>query len=219
MSYGIQRDKAARMAARVGEFGSYEALFLSLRPSLAFWQMGAAARRAGRTIRQAARALAICSPQWGQPLAACFSPALRGYVEGMKEREQKQADFSAAGNMFLPSTHEIIAGAQPEEGKHRGALVGKDTKPELRQAAGIRKAGLNMAKMSMRVILKSGAEFTVKCDKFTLKRNGLEQVTGYNISGITENKPVYLDFDEVAAIVRVFSDEADAPPEDGGNEE
>lgn len=32
MSYGIQRDKAARMAARVGEFGSYEALFLSLRP-------------------------------------------------------------------------------------------------------------------------------------------------------------------------------------------
>lgn len=35
-----------------------------------------------------------------------------------------------------------------------------------------------MAKMSMRVILKSGAEFTVKCDKFTLERNGLEQVTG-----------------------------------------
>lgn len=27
-----------------------------------------------------------------------------------------------------------------------------------------------MAKMSMRVILKSGAEFTVKCDKFTLKK-------------------------------------------------
>lgn len=49
-----------------------------------------------------------------------------------------------------------------------------------------------MAKMSMRVILKSGAEFTVKCDKFTLERNGLEQVTGYNISGIAENKPVYL---------------------------
>lgn len=37
MSYGIQRDEAARMAARVGKFGSYEALFLSLRPSLAFW--------------------------------------------------------------------------------------------------------------------------------------------------------------------------------------
>lgn len=113
--YGIQRDKAARMAARVGEFGSYEALFLSLRPSLAFWQMGAAARRAGRTIRQAARAFGDMFAAMGTALAACFSPALRGYVEGTKEREQKQADFSAAGNMFLPSTHEIIAGAQPEE--------------------------------------------------------------------------------------------------------
>ena len=115
MSYGIQRDKAARMAARVGEFGSYEALFLSLRPSLAFWQMGAAARRAGRTIRQAARDFGDMFAAMGTALAACFSPALRGYVEGTKEREQKQADFLAAGNMFLPSTHEIIAGAQPEE--------------------------------------------------------------------------------------------------------
>ena len=64
-----------------------------------------------------------------------------------------------------------------------------------------------MGKMSIRIILKSGVEFTVKCDKFTLKRNGLWQTTGYDISGITENKPVYLDFDEVAAIIRLYSDE------------
>ena len=64
-----------------------------------------------------------------------------------------------------------------------------------------------MAKMSMRVILKSGAEFTIKCDKFTLKENGLQAVTGYDIKGITENKPVYLDFEQVAAIVRKYSDE------------
>lgn len=115
MSYGIQRDKAARMAARVGEFGSYEALFSSLRPLLAFWQMGAAARRAGRTIRQAARAFGDMFDAMGTALAACFSPALRGHVDGAKEREQKQADFSAAGNVFLPSMLEIIAGAQPEE--------------------------------------------------------------------------------------------------------
>ena len=60
-----------------------------------------------------------------------------------------------------------------------------------------------MAKMSMRVILKSGAEFTIKCDKFTLKENGLHAVTGYDIKGIT----VYLDFEQVAAIVRKYSDE------------
>ena len=71
-----------------------------------------------------------------------------------------------------------------------------------------------MSKMSIQIILKNGAGFTVKCDSFTLKRNGLEQVTGYDIKGITENKPVYLDFEQVAAIVRTFSDEIEAPAEE-----
>lgn len=64
-----------------------------------------------------------------------------------------------------------------------------------------------MPKITVRVILKSGVEFSIKCDKFTLTRNGFQQVTGYNIEGITENKPVYLDFEQVAAVVRVFADE------------
>lgn len=66
-----------------------------------------------------------------------------------------------------------------------------------------------MAKMSIRVILKSGVEFTIKCDGFTLNRNGLQQVTGYEVNGIAENKPVYLDFAQVAAVVRVLSDEVE----------
>lgn len=61
--------------------------------------------------------------------------------------------------------------------------------------------------MTIRVIMKSGAEFAVKCDSFTLKQNGLGQYTGYDIKGIVENKPVYINFDEVAAIVRLYSDE------------
>lgn len=64
-----------------------------------------------------------------------------------------------------------------------------------------------MTKMTIRIILKSGAEFSVKCDKFTIKENGLGQVTGYDIKGITENKPIYLNFEQVAAVVRVYSDE------------
>ena len=64
-----------------------------------------------------------------------------------------------------------------------------------------------MGKMSIRIILKSGVEFTVKCDKFTLNKTGFGKTTGYDIEGITENKPVYLDFDEIAAIVRLYSDE------------
>lgn len=72
-------------------------------------------RAEGVKARMAARAFGDMFAAMGTALAACFSPALRGYVDDAKEREQKQADFSAAGNVFLPSTHEIIAGAQPEE--------------------------------------------------------------------------------------------------------
>ncbi|MFR3484706.1 MAG: hypothetical protein ACLTXL_15140 [Clostridia bacterium] len=64
-----------------------------------------------------------------------------------------------------------------------------------------------MSKLSIRIMLESGTEFTIKCEKFTLERNGLGEVTGYNIEGISENKPVYLNFDKIAAIVRTVSDE------------
>lgn len=45
----------------------------------------------------------------------------------------------------------------------------------------------------MRVILKSGVEFSIKCDKFTINRDGFGNVRGYDIGGIVENKPVYGD--------------------------
>lgn len=64
-----------------------------------------------------------------------------------------------------------------------------------------------MSKLSIRIMLERGTEFTIKCEKFTLERNGLGEVTGYNIEGISENKPVYLNFDKIAAIVRTVSDE------------
>ena len=71
-----------------------------------------------------------------------------------------------------------------------------------------------MAKMHIRVILKSGVEFTVKCDRFTVKNNGFDQLTGYDIRGIVENKPMFLDFGEVAAIVRLLSNEIGDETED-----
>ena len=71
-----------------------------------------------------------------------------------------------------------------------------------------------MPKMTIRVILKSDSEFAIKCDTFTIQKNGFGQATGYNIEEITENKPVYLDFEQVAAVVRVYSDEKEA----GGGE-
>ena len=62
--------------------------------------------------------------------------------------------------------------------------------------------------MEVRIILKSGVDFVTKCDKFTLKTDVEGNPTGYEISGISENAPIYLNFNEIAAIVRVFSNEA-----------
>ncbi len=66
-----------------------------------------------------------------------------------------------------------------------------------------------MSRMEIRVILNSGCEFTIKCDKFTLEKNGFGEVTGYDIGGITENKPVYLNFTQIAAIIRTLSNEGE----------
>ncbi len=73
-----------------------------------------------------------------------------------------------------------------------------------------------MPKMTMRVILKSGVDFAIKCDKFTINRDGFGKVRGYDIGGIVENKPVYLDFEQVAAVVRVFSDEKEVAHDEQG---
>ena len=60
-----------------------------------------------------------------------------------------------------------------------------------------------MDKMSIRVIMKSGVEFTIKCEKFTIKQDVFGKVTGWEIEGISENKPVYIDFEVIAAIIRL----------------
>lgn len=64
-----------------------------------------------------------------------------------------------------------------------------------------------MSKMSIRVILKCGAEFTVKCDNIKITRNGLGVVTNYEFKGITENKPIEIDTTQIAAVIRILSDE------------
>ena len=60
-----------------------------------------------------------------------------------------------------------------------------------------------MDKMSIRVIMKSGIEFTIKCEKFTTKQDIFGKVIGWEIEGISENKPVYIDFEEIVAIIRL----------------
>lgn len=62
-------------------------------------------------------------------------------------------------------------------------------------------------KITIRFILKSGEFIDLKCDKFTLELNGLGYFAGYKAEGVVQNKLIYIDADQVAAIVRLLSDE------------
>lgn len=59
----------------------------------------------------------------------------------------------------------------------------------------------------LRIILKSGAEFTVKSRDFNAHWNSQNILDQFTPIGCFENFPVHLDLSEVAAIVRVNSNE------------
>ena len=58
-------------------------------------------------------------------------------------------------------------------------------------------------KFQIRIILKNSSEFTVKCDEFNCKKNGLGQLTGISWVGGTENIPLFLDINEIVAIIQL----------------
>ena len=45
--------------------------------------------------------------------------------------------------------------------------------------------------------------------------NGLGDVAGYNFKGIVENKPLHVDTTQIAAVIRVLSDEIEEDAENG----
>lgn len=62
--------------------------------------------------------------------------------------------------------------------------------------------------MTIRIILKNGVEFSLQCEEFNLERDKLTgTMVGWSAKGITENKPIYIDMNQIAAVVRVLSDE------------
>ena len=64
--------------------------------------------------------------------------------------------------------------------------------------------------MTIRFVLRNGKEIDMKCKNFTHNRNNLMgngMITGYEASGITENKILGINFDEVVAVYRLMSDE------------
>lgn len=70
--------------------------------------------------------------------------------------------------------------------------------------------------MTLRFILKNGAEFTVKAADLEYARNNITgELTRLNFVGVTENKPVHLALDQVVAIVRGLSDEIEEAEKNG----
>ena len=63
--------------------------------------------------------------------------------------------------------------------------------------------------MTIGFIFKNGYELKVKCGSFSSTKNGLGQLTGYEMENITENKPIYMDLDEVICVYRVVTDEVE----------
>ena len=62
--------------------------------------------------------------------------------------------------------------------------------------------------MTLQVFLKNGRDFTVKAENFSCTRNTITgDLSSYEFTGISENKPCYLNPCEIVAIVRKLSDE------------
>lgn len=62
-------------------------------------------------------------------------------------------------------------------------------------------------KMTVVFVLKNGIELKTKCDSIEIEKNLLGTLTGYEIKGITENKPLYIDLNQIACIYRIMPDE------------
>lgn len=62
--------------------------------------------------------------------------------------------------------------------------------------------------MTIGIVFKNGYELKVKCDNLETTRSNITgRITNMNFSGIKENKPLDVDFEEVQCIYRVLRDE------------
>ena len=62
--------------------------------------------------------------------------------------------------------------------------------------------------MTIVIVFKNGYELRTKCENVETTRNNLTgKITNISYEGITENKPLDINFDEIICIYRVMSDE------------
>ena len=56
--------------------------------------------------------------------------------------------------------------------------------------------------MSITIVFKNGYSFSVTCESFTLKQDVFGQLTGYEIKGIKDRKPLYISIEDVMCVYR-----------------
>lgn len=56
---------------------------------------------------------------------------------------------------------------------------------------------------TVEIILKNGKEFSIECENFTVEINKFTgHLQSYKATGIKNNLPLYLDIEEVVAIIQ-----------------
>ena len=56
--------------------------------------------------------------------------------------------------------------------------------------------------MSITIVFKNGYSFSMTCESFTINRDGFGQLTGYDIKGIKDRKPLYIRIEDVMCVYR-----------------
>lgn len=56
--------------------------------------------------------------------------------------------------------------------------------------------------MKITIVFKNGYSFHITCETFAIEKDGFGQVTGYQINGIKDCKPLYISFEDVLCVYR-----------------
>ena len=58
--------------------------------------------------------------------------------------------------------------------------------------------------MSITIVFKNGYSFNITCESFIIKQDGFGfgQLTGYEIKGIKDRKPMYINLEDVMCVHR-----------------
>ena len=64
--------------------------------------------------------------------------------------------------------------------------------------------------MKITIVFKNGYSFTVTCESFSIKQDVFGQITGYEIKGIKDRKPMYINFEDVICVYRDMEAEEEA---------